>query len=121
MILRPSLGQWFAMGAVLVMVVGGAYLRTQATSARAALERCQASYAVLLAAHDRQAAAVADLEAKAQEAARRGAVARREAQGAVDVATRSAEALSRVMAGSRPGGQCPTAEAARVVRKDLAQ
>jgi hypothetical protein len=109
------------MGSVIIIVVGGAYLRTQATAARAALEQCQQSYEVLLAAHDRQAAAVADLEAKAAEAALRGAVARREAQGAVDVATRSAEALSRVMAGARPGGECPTADAVGVVREDLAQ
>lgn len=121
MILRPSLGQWLAMGAVIVIVVGGAYLRTQATSAIAALDRCKASYAVLLAAHDRQAAAVADLEAKAAEAARRGAVARREAQGAVDVATRSAEALTRVMAGARPVSECPTADAVEIVRDDLSR
>ena len=109
-------------GLVALGLIGGivGISRYQVTKCRAEVAEFRRAYDLLAQSVARQNGAVLDMEAKAAEAARRGAEARSEAAGAVDVAKRSAEALARVMAGSRPASECPTKEAVDAVRADLA-
>lgn len=119
---------WRAIGALFVVgVLGGLslYYRGEAAAADAATARAQrdleamrGAYLLLAGAVQRQNDAVHEWERKSAEAARRGAKARSEAAGAVDVAVRSAEALSRRM--REPAGtNCPAGEGLAIVREDL--
>lgn len=103
--------------AVVAGIVG--FSRHQVAKCRAEVAEFRRAYDLLAQSVQRQNEAVQEMEAKAKEAAQRGAQARSQAAGAVDVAKRSAEALSRVMAGARPASECPPGEAVKVVRGDL--
>ena len=122
------LGNWRAI-AMLVVVggLGAAVLWYRGEAAVAELETAKArsdlvemtgAYNLLAQSVQRQNAAVNEWETKATEAAQRGAKARAEAVGAVDVAIRHAEALGRRM--SEPAGtSCPAGEGMEIVRADL--
>lgn len=118
---------WRAIGALLVVgALSGLalYYRGEAAIAEMQVARVQrdleamrGAYLLLAGAVQRQNAAMQELEAAGQEAAQRGAKARSEAAGAVDVAMRSAEALSRRM--REPAGtNCPAGEGLAIVRED---
>jgi hypothetical protein len=118
---------WRAIGALLVVgALSGLalYYRGEAAAADAATARAQrdleamrGAYLLLAGSVQRQNDAVNEWERKAAEAAHRGAQARSEAAGAVDVAVRSAEALSRRM--REPAGtNCPAGEGLAIVRED---
>ena len=121
------LSNWRAL-AMLVVVCGlgaavlwyrgeAAISEADAAKARGDLVEFQGAYNILAAGVHRQNAAVHDLEAKGREAAERGAKARAEAAGVVDVAVRSAEALARRM--REPAvTECPAGEGLAVVRED---
>ena len=129
MISAPAwlLANWRAIAALAVTTALGAavlWYRGEAAiaqageaKARASLAEFQGAYNLLAAGVKRQNEAVQDLEAKGREAAERGARARAEAAGVVDVAVRSAEALARRMA--EPAvTSCPAGEGLAVVRED---
>lgn len=129
MIAAPAwlLSNWRAIGALLIVgVMSGLilYYRGEAAVADAATARAQrdleamrGAYLLLAASVQRQNAAMQELEAAGKEAAAIGARARAEASGAIDVAMRSAEALSRRM--REPAGtNCPAGEGLAVVRED---
>lgn len=118
---------WRAIAMLVVVgVLGAGLLWYRSEAAVAELETAKArnslvemtgAYNLLAAVVQRQNAAVNEWEQKATEATQRGAKARAEAQGAVDVAVRSAEALSRRM--SEPAGtNCPAGEGLAIVRED---
>jgi len=87
---------------------------------RSELAEHKAAYQVLAHSVKTQNDSILEAERKAAEAARRGAQARAEAAGAVVVAKRSAEALTRVLGAPRAPGPCPSVDALEVVRADLA-
>lgn len=105
-------------GEAAVADVATARAQTATAEAKRDLEAMTGAYNLLAASVQRQNAAMQELEAAGKEAAERGARARAEASGAVDVAMRSAEALSRRM--REPAGtNCPAGEGLEVVREDL--
>lgn len=129
MIAAPAwlLSNWRAIGALLVVgVLGGLalYYRGEAAIAdlqvarvQRDLEAMRGAYLLLAEKVKTQNAAMQELEAAGKEAAERGAKARAEAAGVVDVATRSAEALSRRM--REPATtECPAGEGLAIVRED---
>lgn len=118
---------WRAIGALLVVgALGGLalYYRGEAAIADLQVARAQRDLeamrgACLLVAQSlqHQNAALQELEAAGKDAADRGAKARAEAAVVVDVAMRSAEALSRRM--REPAGtNCPAGEGLAIVRED---
>lgn len=113
---------WRILLALALLTLAGTIVgisRHQVVKCRAEVAEFRRAYDLLSQSVQRQNEAVQEVERKAAEAARRGAQARSEAAGAVDVATRSAEALARVMAGAWPVSECQAGEAALVVREDL--
>jgi len=118
------LGNWRLVAVVAGFAVLGIALgvaRVQLSNCRAESAEFRRAYDLLAQSAQRQAQSIQLAEKKAAEAAQRGARARAEAAGAVEVATRSADALARAMAAPRPAGDCPQAAAARIVREDLVQ
>jgi hypothetical protein len=102
--------------AALAQVEAARAIATKAKSERD-LEAMRGAYMVLAASVQRQNAALQELEAVAEAAAQRGAKARADAAGVVDVAMRSAEALAKRM--REPATtECPAGEGLAVVRED---
>lgn len=100
-----------------VAEVAAARAAQQTAEARRDLAEMTGAYNLLAASVARQNAAVMEWEAKAAEAAARGAKARTEAASVVDIAIRHAEALGRRM--SEPAvTSCPAGEGLLVVRED---
>jgi len=94
--------------------------RVQLSSCRLEAAEFRRAYDLLSQAVATQNAAVQAYEQKAAAAAQRGAQARREASGAIEVAQRHAEALERVLRAPRMASECPAGDALAVVRSDLA-
>lgn len=117
------LGNWRTIAMVAGFAALGIALgvaRLQLASCRAETAEFRRAYDLLAQSTQRQSDSIRAAEKKAAEAAKIGARARADAAGAVQVATRSADALARVMAAPRPGGECPQAQAVGAVRADLA-
>jgi len=105
--------------AFLALLAGLLWYRGEALSAESKLVEFKAAYTVLADRAKACSAGAYDAEQAAKRAAEKGLRARQEAAGAVEVATRSAEALGRALAAPRTGGACPQADAVRVTREDL--
>lgn len=108
--------------AVIVVLAGTVlWFRADAALARRDLAKAESAYLLLEQSLRRQNDAVKDMERAATAAAARATQARREVAGAVDVAKRSAEALTRALVAPRPDVDCPANIAVETVRADLAR
>jgi hypothetical protein len=86
---------------------------------QAKLAEWAGAYEILTVKLEEQNAAVMRVEEESRRAVDKGRQARAEAQDAVDVARKSAEALGRVLTSPRPTVDCPESEAIKAVRADL--
>ena len=113
------IANWRILLYIGVLLLAGAAVgvsRHQVATVRLELAEYRSAYALLADRAKACSAGVHEAEQRAREAAEKGRRLRQEAAGAVEVATRSAEALGRAMA-SR--GTC--SEAVQTVRADLAR
>lgn len=113
---------WRILAPLVVFIIAGAAIgisRHQLAGCRLEVAEFRRAYDLLAQSVARQNAAVLDAEKKAEETRQRAARIRAEAAGAVDVATKSADALARVLAAPRPVVECPAAAALDTVREDL--
>lgn len=120
--LPMSRAGWAAVG-VMIILIGCALVvgltRHKLARCRAELAEYRHAYESLAQSIQRQNEQVRAWEQKAAEAGQRATKARTEAAGAVDVATRSADALARAMGAPRQASECLAADGIAVVRADL--
>lgn len=118
------LANWRILLYLGILLVAGAAVgvsRHQVATIRIDLAESRRAYDLLADRARACSAGVQEAEQRAREAADKGRRARQEAAGAIQVATKSAEALGRAMAAPRPASACPVAEAVQTIRADLAR